>query len=99
MFRQWQSRPREDAYPVLFLDCMMVKIRDPGTLQRRACYLPLATGMDRRARRARHAVPGIGARLHSTTMTNPASTTPGCLRHDARESILNRGGAAFHRRR
>ncbi len=44
--REWQSRPLEDVYPVLFLDCMMVKIRDGGTMQRRACYLALAIRMD-----------------------------------------------------
>jgi putative transposase len=44
--REWQSRPLEDVYPVLFLDCMMVKIRDGGTVQRRACYLALAIRMD-----------------------------------------------------
>ena len=44
--REWQQRPLEDVYPVLFLDCMMVKIRDGGTVQRRACYLALAIRMD-----------------------------------------------------
>jgi putative transposase len=44
--REWQSRPLEDVYPVLFLDCMMVKIRDAGSVHRRACYLALAIGMD-----------------------------------------------------
>jgi putative transposase len=43
---EWQSRPLEDVYPVLFLDCMMVKVRDAGSVQRRACYLALAIGMD-----------------------------------------------------
>ena len=44
--REWQSRPLEDVYPVVFLDCMMVKIRDGGTVQRKACYLALAIRMD-----------------------------------------------------
>jgi putative transposase len=44
--RAWQSRPLEDVYPVVFLDCMVLKIRDGGTVQRRACYLALAIGMD-----------------------------------------------------
>jgi putative transposase len=44
--REWQSRTLEDVYPVLFLDCMVLKIRDGGTVQRRACYLALAIGMD-----------------------------------------------------
>jgi putative transposase len=44
--REWQQRPLEDVYPVLFLDCMMVKVRDGGSVQRRACYLALAITMD-----------------------------------------------------
>jgi putative transposase len=44
--REWQQRPLEDVYPVVFLDCMMVKIRDGGSVQRRACYLALAIRMD-----------------------------------------------------
>ena len=44
--REWQSRALEDVYPVVFLDCMVVKVRDGGTVQRRACYLALAITMD-----------------------------------------------------
>jgi hypothetical protein len=44
--REWQARTLEDTYPVLFLDCMMVKTRDCGSVQRKACYLALAIGMD-----------------------------------------------------
>jgi putative transposase len=44
--REWQQRPLEDVYPVLFLDCMVLKIRDGGSVQRRACYLALGIGMD-----------------------------------------------------
>ena len=43
---EWQQRPLEDVYPVLFLDCMMVKIRDGGSVQRRACYLAVAIKID-----------------------------------------------------
>jgi putative transposase len=44
--RAWQSRPLDDVYPVVFLDCLVLKIRDGGSVQRRACYLALAIGMD-----------------------------------------------------
>jgi putative transposase len=44
--RAWQTRPLEDVYPVVFLDCMVLKIREGGSVQRRACYLALAIGMD-----------------------------------------------------
>ena len=44
--RAWQTRPLEDVYPVVFLDCMVLKIRDGGSVQRSACYLAMAIGMD-----------------------------------------------------
>jgi putative transposase len=44
--REWQQRPLDDVYPVLFLDALVLKIRDGGSVQRRACYLALAIGMD-----------------------------------------------------
>ena len=44
--RAWQQRPLDDVYPVVFLDCLVLKIRDGGTVQRRACYLALAINMD-----------------------------------------------------
>jgi putative transposase len=39
--RAWQQRPLEDVYPVIFLDALVLKIREAGTVQRRACYLAL----------------------------------------------------------
>ena len=44
--RAWQQRPLEDVYPVLFLDAFVLKIRDGGTVQRRACYLAMGVGID-----------------------------------------------------
>jgi putative transposase len=44
--RAWQTRPLEDVYPVVFLDALVLKIRDGGSVQRRACYLALAINMD-----------------------------------------------------
>jgi putative transposase len=44
--RAWQSRPLEDVYPVVFLDALVLKIRDGGSVQRKACYLAMAIGMD-----------------------------------------------------
>jgi Transposase, Mutator family len=42
--RAWQTRPLEDVYPVVFLDCIVLKIRDGGTVQRHTCYLAMAIG-------------------------------------------------------
>jgi putative transposase len=44
--RAWQTRPLDDVYPVVFLDALVLKIRDGGTVQRRACYLAMAITMD-----------------------------------------------------
>jgi putative transposase len=39
--RAFQQRPLEDVYPVIFLDALVLKIREGGSVQRRACYLAL----------------------------------------------------------
>jgi putative transposase len=35
--KAWQARPLEDVYPILFLDCLIVKIGDGGAVRNRAC--------------------------------------------------------------
>jgi putative transposase len=44
--RAWQQRPLDDVYPVVFLDALVLKIREGGTVQRRACYLAMGVGID-----------------------------------------------------
>jgi putative transposase len=44
--REWAKRPLEDVYPVIFLDALVLKIRDGGSVQRRACYLALGITVD-----------------------------------------------------
>jgi putative transposase len=44
--RAWQQRPLDDVYPVVFLDCLVLKVREGGTVQRRACYLALGVTVD-----------------------------------------------------
>jgi putative transposase len=44
--RAWAQRPLEDVYPVIFLDCLVLKIREGGSVQRRACYLALGVTVD-----------------------------------------------------
>ena len=44
--RAWQARPLDDVYPVVFLDALVLKIRDGGSVQRKACYLALAINLD-----------------------------------------------------
>ncbi len=44
--REWAKRPLEDVYPVIFLDALVLKIRDGGSVQRKACYLALGVTVD-----------------------------------------------------
>jgi putative transposase len=40
--REWQSRPLDAVYPVVFFDALRVKIRDEGLVRNKAVYLALA---------------------------------------------------------
>src|SRR6266487_2415939 len=42
---EWQSRPLDSVYPVIFIDCIHVKIRD-GQVANRPIYLALAVTVD-----------------------------------------------------
>src|SRR5213592_403830 len=44
--REWQQRPLDDVYPVVFLDVLVLKIREGGSVQRRACYLALGVTVE-----------------------------------------------------
>ena len=43
---QWQHRPLEEMYPVVFFDCLRVKIRGDGGVQSKAVYLALGVQRD-----------------------------------------------------
>ena len=40
--REWQNRPLDPVYPVVFFDALRVKIRDEGLVRNKAVYLALA---------------------------------------------------------
>jgi transposase-like protein len=44
-FAEWQSRPLDPVYPVMFIDCIHVKIRD-GQVANRPVYVALAVTCD-----------------------------------------------------
>src|SRR5579863_4444063 len=44
--REWAKRPLEDVYPIVFLDALVLKIRDGGSVQRRALYIALGVTLD-----------------------------------------------------
>jgi putative transposase len=43
--RQWQGRPLDAVYPILYLDCIHVKVRDSGSVSTKAVYLALGVSM------------------------------------------------------
>jgi putative transposase len=45
---EWQSRPLEALYPVMFFDALRVKVRDQGTVCNKAVYLALGITPDGR---------------------------------------------------
>ena len=43
--KQWQSRPLDSIYPVVYLDCIHVKVRDAGAVRAKAVYLSIGINM------------------------------------------------------
>jgi putative transposase len=43
---EWQDRPLEPVYPLVFFDALRVKIRDEGTVRNKAVYLALGVRAD-----------------------------------------------------
>lgn len=46
--REWQNRPLDPVYPVMFFDAIMVKSRENGKTENRAVYLALGINMEGR---------------------------------------------------
>src|SRR5882762_8166997 len=44
--KAWQSRPLEERYPILYLDALMVKVRDEGHIQNKAIYVVLGVTLE-----------------------------------------------------
>ncbi|MFZ3204633.1 MAG: IS256 family transposase, partial [Pseudomonas sp.] len=42
----WQGRPLDPLYPILYLDCIHVKVRDAGAVRTKAVYLAIGVNMD-----------------------------------------------------
>ena len=42
----WQSRPLDELYPVLYLDAMMVSIREQRVVKKRAVYVAIGVNVD-----------------------------------------------------
>ena len=44
--RAWQIRPLDPIYPIVFLDCLVVKSREDGCVRNKSVYLALSVNMD-----------------------------------------------------
>jgi putative transposase len=43
--KSWQSRPLDAIYPIVYLDALMVKIRDAGHVRNKAIYVAIGVNM------------------------------------------------------
>src|SRR5512135_1548968 len=46
--RQWQNRPLEPIYPIVYVDCLMVNVRENQRVINKALYLVLAVNLEAR---------------------------------------------------
>jgi putative transposase len=44
--KAWQNRPLERVYPIVYLDALIVKVRDGNTVKNQACYVALGVNLD-----------------------------------------------------
>jgi putative transposase len=44
--KAWQSRPLEAVYPILYLDCLHLKIRDEGVVKAKAVYVAVGVNLE-----------------------------------------------------
>jgi putative transposase len=44
--KAWQTRPLESVYAIVYLDALVVKIRDGATVRNHACYLAIGVNLD-----------------------------------------------------
>ncbi len=43
--RNWQNRPLDSHYPIIYLDALQVKMRDAGHIRNKAVYLAIGVNM------------------------------------------------------
>lgn len=42
----WQARPLDPVWPIVFLDALVLKVRDQGVVQNKSAYIALGMGVD-----------------------------------------------------
>jgi len=43
--KEWQGRPLASVYPIVYLDALVLKVRDQGTVSNRSAYLAIGVGI------------------------------------------------------
>jgi putative transposase len=46
--KEWQNRPLDAVYPILYLDALVIKVRDQGTVTNKSAYLAIGVNTDGR---------------------------------------------------
>ena len=46
LVKEWQNRPLDSVYPIVYFDAIRLKIRDEGRVINKAVYLAIGVGMD-----------------------------------------------------
>ena len=44
--KAWQHRPLDEVYPIVYVDALVVKVRDGGAVRNKSCYLVVGVGVD-----------------------------------------------------
>jgi putative transposase len=44
--KAWQTRPLDEVYPIIYVDALVVKVRDGGQVRNKSCYLVVGVGVD-----------------------------------------------------
>ncbi|MWP46311.1 hypothetical protein GQ589_02505 [Gilliamella sp. Pas-s27] len=43
---EWQNRPLENLYPIVYLDCLVVKVKQDGSIISKSVVLALAINLE-----------------------------------------------------
>ena len=43
--KAWQSRPLDALYPIVYMDCIRLKVRDNGVVRLKALYLAIGVNL------------------------------------------------------
>jgi putative transposase len=54
----WQTRPLDELYPIVYLDALVVKVRDGHQVRNKAAHIAVGVDLDGDQTRARHLGPG-----------------------------------------